>query len=86
MAQRSIEILIGRLVTDEAFRSAFRADAVATLTGFAESGHDLTALEIAALRATPSEVWERVAGQVDPRLQKASLSAVEERRSHAQKH
>jgi hypothetical protein len=81
VAQRSIEILIGRLVTDEAFRTAFRADAVATLIGFIESGYELTALEIAALRATPAEVWERAAGHVDPRLQKASLRRVHERRS-----
>ena len=73
MAQRSIEILIGRLVTDEAFRSAFRADAVATLTGFVESGYDLTALEIAALRRTPLDVWARAAEHIDPRLQKASF-------------
>jgi hypothetical protein len=81
VAQRSIEILIGRLVTDETFRSAFRADAVATLTGFAESGYDLTALEIVALRATPLDAWERAAEHIDPRLQKASLCRVEERRS-----
>jgi hypothetical protein len=85
MAQRSIEILIGRLVTDEAFRSAFRTDAVATLTGFVESGYDLTALEIAAVRATSPDVWERAAGHVDPRLQKASFCRVEKRRSHDRK-
>ena len=73
MAQRSIEILIGRLVTDEAFRSAFRADTAATLTGFVESGYELTALEISALRATPPDVWERAAEQIDPRLEKASF-------------
>ena len=73
MAQRSIEILIGRLITDEAFRSAFRTDAAATLIGFVESGYDLTALEIASLRETPADVWERVSEQIDPRLQKASL-------------
>lgn len=84
MAQRSIEILIGRLVTDEAFRSAFRADAATTLTGFSESGHDLTALEVAAIRATPPNVWERAAAHIDPRLQKASLTGVEESRSYAQ--
>lgn len=83
MAQRSIEILIGRLVTDEAFRSAFRADAAATLIAFRESGYDLTSLEIAAIRATPPDVWDRAAGQIDQRLQKASLSGVEERRNHA---
>jgi hypothetical protein len=73
VAQRSVEILIGRLVTDEAFRSAFRTDATATLIGFVESGYDLTALEIASLRETPADVWERVSGLIDPRLQKASL-------------
>jgi hypothetical protein len=85
MAQRSMEILIGRLVTDEAFRSAFRADSVATLVGFVEAGYDLTALEIAALRGTPLDVWERVAEHIDPRLQKASFCRVEERRSHDRK-
>ena len=84
MAQRSIEILIGRLVTDEAFRTAFRTDAAATLIRFAESGYDLTALESAAIRETPPEVWARAAEHIDPRLQKASLSGIEERRSHAQ--
>jgi hypothetical protein len=73
VAQRSIEILIGRLVTDEAFRAAFRTNAVAALIGFTESGYELTALEISALRATNPDVWERVAEQVDPRLQKASF-------------
>jgi hypothetical protein len=74
VAQRSIEILIGRLVTDEAFRAAFRQRAVDTLIRFTESGYDLTTLEIAALRATSTDVWERAGEQIDPRLQKASFS------------
>ncbi len=73
MAQRSIEILIGRLVTDEAFRAAFIVDPAGTLQRFAESGHELTAVERAALARTPSDVWSRIAGQIDPRLQKARL-------------
>ena len=84
MAQRSIEILIGRLLTDEAFRTAFRAHAAATLIRFAESGYDLTALEIAAIRATPPDVWERAAEHIDPRLQKASLSGFPGRRRYVQ--
>ncbi len=73
MAQRSIEILIGRLVTDEGFRSAFRRDATTTLTGFMESGYELTPLEITALRVTPADLWERVAEVIDPRLQKVAF-------------
>ena len=73
MAQRSIEILIGRLVSDEAFRTAFRRTPESTLIGFVESGYELTPLEVAALRATPMELWERAAEQIDPRLQKASF-------------
>ena len=74
MAQRSVEILIGRLITDEAFRSSFRTDAVTALAGFIESGYELTPVEITALGATPADLWERAAQDVDPRLQKVSLS------------
>jgi hypothetical protein len=73
MAQRSVEIVIGRLVTDEAFRNAFLKDRAATLTQFAESGYDLTSLEIAALKATHIRVWTHAAAQIDPRLQKVCL-------------
>ena len=73
MAQRSIEILIGRLITDEAFRSTFCNDASATLASFIEAGHELTATEIAAVTTTSPDLWTLVAEQIDPRLQKARL-------------
>ena len=83
MAQRSIEILIGRLITDDAFRSAFRSDVTTTLLRFIESGYELTTLEITALRTTSADVWELVADQIDPRLRKASLAPhAGVRRSH----
>jgi hypothetical protein len=74
VAQRAVEILVGRLITDEAFRSAFCGDPAATLTAFIESGHELTPVEIAALRATPAHVWDRAAEDIDPRLQKVSFT------------
>ena len=73
MAQRSIEILIGRLLTDEAFREAFHKNASRTLEIFCETGHELTPLEISALLATPQDLWSEVAEEIDPRLQKANL-------------
>ena len=66
MAQRNIEILIGRLITDEAFRSTFCNDASATLARFIEAGHELTTTEIAALTTTSADVWTLVAEQIDP--------------------
>ncbi len=75
MAQRSIEILIGRLVTDEAFRLAFCTNARTTLEEFIESGCELTAVEVAALGTTPACTWKEIAKKIDPRLQKASLQA-----------
>ena len=75
MAQRNIEILIGRLITDEAFRNEFCDDAAATLERFMETGHELTPVELAALSATRSDVWSLLAEQIAPRLQKASLTS-----------
>jgi hypothetical protein len=74
VAQRSIEILIGRLITDEAFRNAFLTDGSLALQRFRDTGHDLTAVEIDAVLAMPPDLWSVVADQIDRRLQKANLS------------
>jgi hypothetical protein len=74
VAQRSIEILIGRLLTDEAFREAFLMDPTTALQVFCETGNDLTPLEISALLATRSDLWSEIADEIDPRLQKANLA------------
>ncbi len=50
--QRSIEILIGRLVTDEDFRREFRADPHGTLQRACEWGLCLSDFEMRALVAT----------------------------------
>jgi hypothetical protein len=71
--QRSIEILIGRLATDEEFRLAFERDPEATLREASEWGLDLTAFELSALLATDPSLWNRIADELDGRLQKASL-------------
>ena len=75
MTQRVIEIVIGRLATDEAFRTAFLDDPHQTLAELLERGLHLSSAEIAALVATDSGLWEHVAGRVDPRLQKADLKS-----------
>jgi hypothetical protein len=74
VAQRSIEILIGRLITDEAFRDAFLANRVLALQAFIDTGHELTSVEFSAIQATPAALWRIIADHVDPRLQRAKLS------------
>jgi hypothetical protein len=69
-----MEVLIGRLLTDEAFRAALLKNPSTALKIFREAGHELTKLEIIALTAMPSELWNEVADEIDPRLQKANLA------------
>jgi hypothetical protein len=76
VAQRSIELFIGRLITDEGFREAFLQDPMAAIRMFVETGPELTTVEVAALLATRADFWERVADGVDPRLQKTSLHSL----------
>ena len=71
--QRSVEVLIGRLITDEEFRSAFRRDPRGTLNAASEWGLELTTYELQALIAADHAMWDRFAEEIDGRLQKASL-------------
>ena len=73
MAQRSVEVVIGRLATDEHFRLAFRADAPAVLASLAAEGLPLTATERDALALTAPGAWDAIASALDPRIQKVAL-------------
>jgi hypothetical protein len=73
LAQRIIEMLIGRLITDEEFRRAFLHAPERTLIDLRDHGLELSKTEIAALVNTDPTLWSRTADAVDPRLQKASL-------------
>lgn len=71
--QRSIEILIGRLITDEDFRRAFQSDPVGTLSLAENWGLALSPYEIRVLLSTDQGLWDRIADELDSRLQKASF-------------
>jgi hypothetical protein len=73
VAQRIIEILIGRLITDEDFRSEFLNAPEKTLAGLCDRGLELSRTEMAALLNTDPTLWGRTADAIDPRLQKASF-------------
>ena len=73
MAQRIVETLIGRLITDEQFRAAFLANPAGTLFELRSRGLELTEFEAAALIETDRDLWTRAAEAIHPRLHKASL-------------
>ena len=52
MAHRIIEMLIGRLITDEEFRSKFLENPEKTLTDLNDQGLELSRTEVAALVST----------------------------------
>jgi len=73
MSQKCVELIFGRLATDEELRLEFRRDPLGTLGKLAACGVELTKAERDALLATDGALFERLAETIDPRLQKASL-------------
>jgi hypothetical protein len=73
VSQRAIEVIVGRLITDEAFRTAFERDPYRALGELAVQGVCLTEIETAALIDTPSTLWGETGEQIHPHLHKASL-------------
>jgi len=73
MSQRCVEQVIGRLVTDEAFRRRFADAPEAALLEFTRCGLELTGLERRALASIDLEQAAAFGERIDPRLQKAAL-------------
>jgi hypothetical protein len=73
MSQRTIERVIGRLLTDEELRDEFVRSPRRTLADLREQGWELSGLEVEALLAIKIGLWSEVAARIDPRLQRCSL-------------
>ncbi len=69
MSQYAVEAAMGRLICDDAFRARFRADPQGAVR---EAGFDLTAYELAGLRAVNLSALERLAAMLDDRIRRAS--------------
>jgi hypothetical protein len=76
VSQPNVERVIGQLVTDEAFRSRFTQDPRTTLRQLSERGFELTPCELQALVSLDPRVIARLAGAIDPRLQKTDLRGI----------
>jgi putative intracellular protease/amidase len=75
MAQKAVEVVVGRLMTDEPFRAEFTQDPRAALETVCSRGLDLTISERTALIDTDPAIWALAADGIDPRLQRVALTA-----------
>jgi DNA-binding NarL/FixJ family response regulator len=81
VSQRGVQSVIGRLITDEAFRQRFEERAGDCLVGLGKRGVDLNKMEIAALLETDHRLWSRMSALIDRRLQRVSPASRREAQS-----
>ena len=72
MSQRAVDRVVGRLVTDEAFREAFVSDARSALLPYAI---DLTREELDALRRVPGTALAALSALLDDRICRLKVPA-----------
>ena len=75
MAHKTVQFIIGQLLTDEELRETFLAAPVETLSSFRDAGFDLSDAEVAALANTNRQLWRAGADWIDTRLQRCCLKA-----------
>lgn len=73
MSQRNVELLIGRLLTDEGLRRRFGCCPRAVVADFCEQGWELSSGEVEALIAMDTKLWFIAAAGLPSRLQRCSL-------------
>jgi hypothetical protein len=74
MSQKAVEILIGKLLTDDAFRRGFRWNREATFQMMDILGLHLTPIERDALSVLDLHICDQVAQHLDSRIRKASTT------------
>ena len=73
MAQRTVQLIIGQILTDEEFRADFLERPRATLASLRDRGFELTNLEVDALARTDRRLWQSGAEWIDARIQRCRL-------------
>jgi hypothetical protein len=79
MSHRGVEIVLGRLATDDAIRQRFRQAPASALRELMAMGVELSPVELMALESLDPSAVHRFAQALDPRLQKAILAQARER-------
>jgi hypothetical protein len=75
MSLKTVQLIVGRLVTDEEYRLKFLSDPNRALTTLRDQGVELTPTEIEALIRTDRTLWSDAAARIDAQLQRSSWLA-----------
>ena len=65
MSQRNVELLIGRLLTDDELRKQFVRDPRDVIEAFMRQGWELAEGEAEALAATDTKTWVQFEGDIE---------------------
>jgi hypothetical protein len=75
MAYKTVQLIIGRILTDEELREKFLVSPAETLISLRDDqGFDLTNTEIDAIAKSDRQLWEAGPDWVDARLQRCPLT------------
>jgi hypothetical protein len=75
MAQKTVQFIIGQILTDEGLRARFLDRPAETLSSLRDMGFELTNAEIDALTRTDHRLWTSGAEWIDSRLQRCDLGS-----------
>ena len=73
MSQKTVQFVIGWLLTDEDLRRRFEERPLETLAELRERGYELTVDETDALARSEPGAWRAMARRIHPRLQRCPL-------------
>ncbi len=74
MSQKCVELLLGRILTDEDFRRSFFPIRDFSFAVAASHGLELTAVERSALSTLQGRRFEFIAQTLDPRISRSGVS------------
>jgi hypothetical protein len=77
MAQKNVQLIVGRILTDEEFRSDFLERPIAILASLRDRGFELTNIEVDALARTDARLWQCGAEWIDPRIQRCRFTVAD---------
>jgi uncharacterized lipoprotein YmbA len=73
MSHKTVQLIVGRLLTDEEWRLRFVREPLEALVALRDRGLELTETEIDALVRTDRSLWPEAAARIDPQLQRCTL-------------